>query len=100
LAVDPWVARFFAFLLAVWGTSLTAAVADKTAGASFMRTMWEALKLCLPITLMFLAIFIHSDMVVDPSWTQIIDSLLMAAVTAGFTFAMFGGFFRPCDRSS
>ena len=54
LGIDPWVAHFFAFLMAVWGelsppTSLTAAAASRIANASFMKTMWEALKLCLPI---------------------------------------------------
>jgi TRAP transporter 4TM/12TM fusion protein len=98
LGIDPWVAHFFAFLLAIWGelsppTSLTAAVAAKIADASFMRTMWEALKICLPITIMSFAIFIRTDMVVNPGWDQIVDTLLVAAGTAGVTYAMFGWFF-------
>ncbi|ACL72555.1 TRAP transporter, 4TM/12TM fusion protein [Thioalkalivibrio sulfidiphilus HL-EbGr7] len=98
MGVDPWVAHFFAFLLAIWGelsppTSLTAAVAAKIAEASFMKTMWEALKICLPITIMSFAIFVRSDMVVNPGWAQITDTLLVAAGTAGVTFATFGRFF-------
>jgi TRAP transporter 4TM/12TM fusion protein len=95
--IDPWVAHFFAFLLAIWGelsppTSLTAAVAARIAEASFMRTMWEALKLCLPITFMSFAIFIRSDMVVKPGWSQIADTLLVAIAICGITCAIFGRF--------
>ena len=95
LGVDPWVAHFFAFLLAIWGelsppTSLTAAVAAKIANASFMRTMWEALKICMPITIMSFAIFVRSDMVVNPGMPQIIDTALVAIGTCAVTFAVFG----------
>jgi len=97
LGIDPWVAHFFAFLLAIWGelsppTSLTAAVASRIADASFMRTMLEALKICLPITFMSFAIFVREDMVVNPGWAQIHDTLLVAIGTCGVTFAMFGHF--------
>jgi TRAP transporter 4TM/12TM fusion protein len=97
LGVDPWVAHFFAFLLAIWGelsppTSLTAAVAARIAEASFMRTMYEALKICLPITFMSFAIFVRTDMVVNPGWAQISDTLLVAVGTCGITFATFGRF--------
>ena len=66
LGVNPWVAHFFVFLMSVWGelsppTSLTAAVSARIAEASFMKTMWEALKICLPITLMTFAIFTRSE---------------------------------------
>jgi TRAP transporter 4TM/12TM fusion protein len=62
LGINPWVAHFFVFLLSVWGelsppTSLTAAISARIAEASFMRTMWEALKICLPITLMTFSVF-------------------------------------------
>ena len=65
LGVDIWVAHFFVFLIAVWGelsppTSLAAAVSARIAEASFMKTMWQALKLCLPITIMTFAIFTRS----------------------------------------
>ncbi len=76
LGVNPWVAHFFVFLLSVWGelsppTSLTAAISAKIAEADFMHTMWEALRICLPITLMTFAIFSRSEMVVTPGWTQV-----------------------------
>lgn len=99
LGIDPWVAHFFAFLLAVWGelsppTSLTAAVASKIAEASFMRTMWEALKICLPITILSFAIFTRPDIVVNPGWDQVAATLLIAAGTWAMTYSMFGRFFR------
>ncbi len=97
LGIDPWVAHFFAFLIAIWGelsppTSLTAAVTARIADASFMRTMFEALKLCMPITLMSFAIFIRSDMVVNPGLPQILDTFLVTVATCGITVATFGRF--------
>jgi len=97
LGINPWVAHFFVFLLSVWGelsppTSLTAAISARIAEASFMRTMWEALKICLPITLMTFAIFTRSDMVINPGWLQIIDTFLVATSTCGIAYAMFGRF--------
>jgi TRAP-type uncharacterized transport system fused permease subunit len=104
LGVDPWVAHFFAFLLAIWGelsppTSLTAAVASRIANASFMRTMFEALKICLPITFMSFAIFVRTDMVVNPGWSQIFETLLVTVGTCGIALATFGRFAeaRPLD---
>lgn len=95
LGVNPWIAHFFVFLLSVWGelsppTSLTAAVSARIAEASFMRTMYEALRICAPITLMTFAIFTRSDIVVNPGWPQIVATALMFIGTAGITFAMFG----------
>ncbi len=95
LGINPWVAHFFIFLLSVWGelsppTSLTAAISARIAEASFMRTMWEALKLCLPITLMTFAIFTRSEMVITPGWMQILNTIAMTIGTCGAAFAMFG----------
>jgi TRAP-type uncharacterized transport system fused permease subunit len=95
LGINPWVAHSFVFLLSVWGelsppTSLTAAVSARIANTSFMRTMWEALKICLPITLMTFAIFTRSDLVVKPGWAQIGDVLVVTTGTCGVAFAMFG----------
>jgi TRAP-type uncharacterized transport system fused permease subunit len=99
LGIDPWVAHFFIFLIAVWGelsppTSLTAAVAARIADASFMRTMLEAVRLCIPITMMSFAIFVRSDMVVNPGWPQIADTLLVTISTCGIAAAMLGRFMR------
>ena len=99
LGINPWVAHFFVFFLSVWGelsppTSLTAAVSARIANTSFMATMWEALKICLPITLMTFAIFTRSDLVVKPGWSQIGDVLVVTTGTCGIAFAMFGRFFE------
>ena len=95
LGVNPWVAHFFVFFLSVWGelsppTSLAAAVSARIANTSFMRTMYEALKICAPITLMTFAIFVRTDLVVNPGWRQIADVLLVTTSTCGIAFAMFG----------
>jgi TRAP-type uncharacterized transport system fused permease subunit len=97
LGVNPWVAHFFVFLISVWGelsppTSLTAAISARIAEASFMQTMWEALRICLPITLMTFAIFTRTDMVVHPGWPQVAATLLVLIGTCGNAFAMFGRF--------
>jgi TRAP transporter 4TM/12TM fusion protein len=97
LGINPWVAHFFVFLLSVWGelsppTSLTAAVSARIAEASFMRTMYEALKICAPITLMTFAIFTRSDMVVTPGWSQVGATVLVFIGTSGVAFALFGRF--------
>ena len=95
LGVNPWVAHFFVFLLSVWGelsppTSLTAAISARIAEANFMHTMWEALRICLPITLMTFAIFSRSEMVVTPGWTQIGSIVVVTIGTCGTALAMFG----------
>jgi TRAP transporter 4TM/12TM fusion protein len=95
LGINAWVAHFFVFLLSVWGelsppTSLTAAVSARIANASFLRTMYEALKICMPITLMTFAIFTRSNLVVNPGWLQIGDAALVTVSTCGIAFAMFG----------
>jgi TRAP-type uncharacterized transport system fused permease subunit len=97
LGINPWVAHFFVFLLSVWGelsppTSLTAAVSARIANASFLRTMYEALKICAPITFMTFAIFARSEMVVSPGWAQVVATVLVLIGTSGVTVAMFGRF--------
>jgi TRAP transporter 4TM/12TM fusion protein len=99
LGIDPWVAHFFVFFLSVWGelsppTSLSAAVCARIADASFMRTMWEALKICLPITVMTFAPFTRSELVTKPGWWQIGVCLLVAVACSGLAFAMFGRCFK------
>ncbi len=54
--------------------------------------MYEALKICAPITLMTFAIFTRPNMVVNPGWMQIVDTILVLISTCGITFAMFGRF--------
>jgi len=95
LGVDPWVAHFFVFLISVWGelsppTSLTAAISARIAEASFMQTMWVALRICLPITLLTFAIFSRSEIVVHPGWIQVATTLVVAIGTCGTALGMFG----------
>ena len=99
VGVDPWTAHVFCFLLAVWGelsppTSLAAAVSARIAEASFMKTMWVALKLCLPITLMTFAIFVRVEIATQPGWKQIQDTLIIAIACGGIAFALFGRMIR------
>ena len=103
--VNPWVAHFFAFLIAVWGelsppTSLTAAVASRIAESSFIATMFAALKICLPIVLMSFAIFVRSDAVVEQGFGQIPDTVALALGSLAMTFAAVGRFFPARGRDA
>lgn len=105
--VNPWVAHFFAFLIAVWGelsppTSLTAAVASRIADSSFMATMFAALKICLPIIVMTFAIFVRSDAVIEQGMGQIPDTLALAVGSMALTFAAVGRYFptRSADAGA
>jgi len=62
------------------------------AEASFVKTMYQALKLCLPVTLMTFAIFTRFHLVVNPGWRQIGDMLLAAMACWGITYSIFGKF--------
>jgi TRAP-type uncharacterized transport system fused permease subunit len=98
LGIDAWVAHFFAFLIAVWGelsppTSLTAAVSARIADASFMRTMYQALKMCLPVTIMTFAIFVRTGVVVNPGWFQVLETVIVAIACCGISYSIFGVFF-------
>ena len=103
--VNPWVAHFFAFLIAVWGelsppTSLTAAVASRIAESSFIATMFAALKICLPIVLMSFAIFVRSDTVIEQGFGQIPDTVALALGSLAMTFAAVGRFFPARGRDA
>jgi len=52
--------------------------------------MLEALKICLPITVLTFALFTRSNLVVRLGWGQIGDVLLVTVGNCGFAFAMFG----------
>jgi len=91
--VDPWVAHFFAFFVAVFGelsppTSVTAAVTSRIAETSFMRTMMYALGLCLPLMVMMAGVFTRPGLVVEPGLAQIPDVLLILVACLGLAFCL------------
>ena len=55
-----------------------------------LKTMFIALKLCLPVTLMTFAIFVRSELVTKPGWKGIEDMLIISIACWGVSFAMFG----------
>jgi len=90
---DPWVVHFFAFFVAVFGelsppTSVTAAVTSRIAEAPFVRTMFDALGLCLPLLIMMFAVFTRPELVVSPGWEQVIGVLLVGTGTVGCILAL------------
>jgi TRAP-type uncharacterized transport system fused permease subunit len=95
--IEPWVTHFFAFFLGVWSefsppTSLTAAVASRISGGSFMKIMFESLKMCSPLIILTFAIFVRTDIVVTTGIPQLIDTILLIVGCLGVTFLVFGKF--------
>jgi TRAP transporter 4TM/12TM fusion protein len=102
--VDPWVAHFFAFFVAVFGelsppTSVTAAVTSRIANASFTRVMWRAMGLCLPLLVLMAAIFTRPDLVVEPGRAQAGAFVLVLIGTLGLVAALQGVFSPRAGRN-
>ncbi|MFV8836252.1 TRAP transporter fused permease subunit [Aquisalimonas sp.] len=97
--VDPWVAHFFAFLVAVFGelsppTSVVAAVTSRIAEAPFVRTMIAALGLCVPLLIMMAGVYTRPGLVVEPGLAQVPAFTLLLIGTLGVIFALQGNFAR------
>ncbi|MGH8794243.1 MAG: TRAP transporter permease [Stackebrandtia sp.] len=95
--VDPWVVHFFAFLIAVFGelsppTSLTAAVAARIADASFTRTMFLAIQLCLPLLVLMVAVFTWPALIVEPGVAQLLPAAMTLVVCVGLVVSLHGRF--------
>lgn len=95
--LDPWVVHFFIFLVAVFGelsppTSVTAAVTSRIADAPFVRTMFAAVVLCMPLLVMMGAVFTRPDLVVEPGWSQVPAFTLVLIGTLALSFALQGRF--------
>jgi TRAP-type uncharacterized transport system fused permease subunit len=91
--VDPWVVHFFAFFVAVWGevtppTSISAAVTSKIAGASFMRTLFHALLICVGLFILMAGVFTRPELVLEPGLAQIGAMLLILMTSIGVTFSL------------
>ncbi len=90
--VDPWVAYFYAFFLGVFSelsppTSVTAAVASKIAGASFMKTMGYALLVCVPLFVLMPGVFAYPETVTSPGASQALAAVVLAAASIAFAAA-------------
>jgi len=93
--VDPWVAYFYAFFLGVFSelsppTSVTAAVASKIAGASFMKTMGYALIICIPLFILMPGVFAYPQLVVEPGAAQAAAALALVAASVALAVAAWG----------
>jgi len=92
---DPWTAHFFAFFVAVFGelsppTSVTAAVTSRIAEASFVRTMGNALGLCLPLPVMMAAVFFRPELTLEPGLRQLPAMALIALGCFGLIASLYG----------
>jgi TRAP transporter 4TM/12TM fusion protein len=93
VGVDPWVVHFFSFFLAVWGeltppTSVVAAVTAKIADASFMRTMFRAITICVSLFVLMGGVFSRPELVLEPGFAQLAAMLLLIAATIGLSFSI------------
>ncbi len=95
--VDPWVAHFFAFLVAAFGelsppTSLVAAVTSRIAEAPFVQTMISALGLCVPLLILIVGVFTRPGLVMEPGMAQLPALGLLLIGTLGVIFTFQGRF--------
>ena len=86
--LDPWQVHFYAFLIAVFGelsppTSVTAAVTSRIADASFSRTMFRALEMCVPLLLLMVALFTWPEIIVEPGGPQLVPFFFVLVATLG-----------------
>ena len=102
--IDPWVVHYYAFLIAVFGelsppTSVTAAVTSRIAEASFMRTMFKAIEMCLPLLILMGAIFARPEIIVEPGLPQLPTFGLLLVATVGIIFSIHGRYSesKPTD---
>jgi TRAP transporter 4TM/12TM fusion protein len=91
--IDPWVVHFFAFFVAVFGeltppTSVVAAVTAKIADASFNKTLWRALQLCVCLFMLMAGVFVKPELVLEPGLAQLTAMALIFVATIGVTFAI------------
>jgi TRAP transporter 4TM/12TM fusion protein len=91
--VDPWVVHFFSFFLAVWGeltppTSVVAAVTAKIASASFMRTLMQAIVICVSLFMLMAGVFVRPALVLEPGLAQLGAAALILIATVGITFSL------------
>ncbi|HZD91726.1 MAG TPA: TRAP transporter fused permease subunit [Pseudolabrys sp.] len=93
VGVDPWVAHFFAFFIAVFGeltppTSITAAITSKIANASFYVTLWRSVQICVSLFTLMAGIFVHPELVIKPGLDQMGAAYLILVATIGITFSL------------
>lgn len=93
VGMDPWVVHFFAFFLAVWGeltppTSVVAAVTAKIADASFVRTLFEAIKICVSLFVLMAGVFTRPELVLEPGVAQLGAMLLILTACIGISFSL------------
>ena len=103
VGVDPWVAQFFAFFIAVFGeltppTSITAAITSKIAGASFYVTLWRSVQICISLFTLMVGVFVHPDLVIQPGLDQMAAAYLILVATIGLTFSIQASFVDSRSR--
>lgn len=100
---NPWAIHFYAFLLGVMSelsppTSVTAAVTSRIAGAGFMETMLESLKLALPLFIVMATVLLEPSIVEEAGLSQL-PALIKATASSILIVAGVNGRFHPAART-
>jgi TRAP transporter 4TM/12TM fusion protein len=96
LGFNPWAIHFFAFFMALFSelsppTSVAAAVASKISGASFMETLVELMKICLPLFILMFGVLVEQSIVSELS---LIPVAVITISIIAFSLGFFGKFSR------
>ena len=91
--VSEWPVHFFAFFLAVWGeltppTSVVAAVTSRIANASFFKTLWRAIELCITLFVLMVAVFTRPELVNEPNLAQLAAMFIVLTSAFGLIFSI------------
>ena len=99
LGFNPWQVHWFCFLMGIISeytppTSITAAVASKISGGSFMKTMFETCKISLPVFLFIFTIFRWPQLVVEAGFEMVKVMGVVMIGCAGAVSSLHGLFSR------
>jgi len=95
LGYNPWIVHWFGFLMAIISeytppTSITAAVASRISGGSFMRTMINTCKIALPVFILVFTVFRWPQLVVEPGLEMAKTMGIVMVGCIGATFSIHG----------
>ena len=93
VGIDPWPVHFFAFFLAVWGSSLRPPrwwrrSPRRLRAPPFIGTLVRSIGLCGSLFVLMAAVFLRPEIVLEPGLAQLAATGLVLAATIGLTFSV------------
>jgi TRAP transporter 4TM/12TM fusion protein len=97
--INPWVIQFFAFFMGIISeytppTSITVAVTSKIAESEFIKTMFETVRICLPVFLFPFLIFRYPSLVIEPGLAQLYPMGVIWVGASGIACAFYARYSR------